>query len=65
MQNEIWLKKGYGIFDMGLIINKNPCPGCQTLMNPASFKNFGYLNAEVTVEGTKLSNFGGMFIRTI
>lgn len=63
MQNDVWLMKGYGIFDMGLIKYKNLCPGCQTKMDPASFKNFGYLNAKVTVEGIKLSNYGGEFIK--
>jgi len=55
--------KGYGIFDMGLIKNKNFCPGCQTKMDPASFKNFGYVSAKVTFEGNKLNNSGGQFIK--
>jgi hypothetical protein len=64
MQEHVWLKKGYGIFDMAFIKNKNFCPGCQTLMDCASFKEIGYLNARVTSEGNKLTNWGGHFIKT-
>ena len=65
MQNDIWLMKGQGIFDMAFIKSKNVCPGCNTKMDPSSFTNFGYRNAKVTIEGTKLTNNGGYFVRTI
>ncbi len=49
MQDHIFVKKGYGIFDMGLIKNKNVCPACQTPMAPDSFKNIGYCHARITI----------------
>jgi hypothetical protein len=49
MQDHIFVKKGYGIFDMGLINNKNVCPACQTPMAPDSFKNIGYCHARITI----------------
>jgi hypothetical protein len=33
-------------------------------MKPESFKKFGYLNAKITVEGIKINNYGGQFIKT-
>lgn len=45
LQNNIWLMKGYGIFNMSFIKYKNICPGCRTKMDPASFKEIGYRNA--------------------
>jgi hypothetical protein len=64
LQDHIWLKKGYGIFNMAFIKNKNVCPGCQTPMEPASFKTFGYINAKVAIEGNKIDNYGGKFIKS-
>lgn len=29
LQNEMWVQKGYGIFSMAIIKNKNLCHGCQ------------------------------------
>lgn len=62
MQKNIWLKKRYGLFNMAFIKNKNVCPGCQTPMDPTSFKKFGYMNASITIEGNKIDNYGGKFI---
>lgn len=57
-------EKDKHISHMGLIKKNNLCPDCQSKMDPASFENYRYMGAKVTIEGIKLNNYGGQFVKT-
>jgi hypothetical protein len=52
----VWIKKGYGEFDIGRETTKNCCPCCGMKLSSKSIRTLGYMKAEVRFEGSRLIN---------